>query len=318
MGFGVVIILIAGGLVYIGNHFYCVAVAPGHKDFLNNNQDLPFDACMEKGWAEGKDWIDKAEKQKCSLKSHDNLTLNAVFLPSGKKNKTFVILVHGYMCRGTDMAHFAKFYHEELAANVLLPDNRGHGTSEGHYIGFGWHDRLDYAAWIKFLTDNFGEDIEIILHGVSMGGATVLMMSGEALPVNVKCIVSDCAYTSVRDVLAYQLRKLYKLPPFPIIPVTGMVTKLRAGFSLREASALSQIRKSKVPTLFIHGQEDTFVPFEMLHRLYNGTDTVKDMFIVPGAGHAEAFWKDNAGYKERVRRFVQCHSRALRENQPAD
>ena len=69
---------------------------------------------------------------------------------------------------------------------MLLIDERAHGESEGTYIGFGTMDRLDGMEWVKWMIDKIGDDAQILLHGNSMGGATVCMMSGLKLPDQVK------------------------------------------------------------------------------------------------------------------------------------
>jgi fermentation-respiration switch protein FrsA (DUF1100 family) len=75
----------------------------------------------------------------------------------------------------------------------LIPDARGHGYSEGDYIGFAWHERLDYLKWIDYLI-NINKNVRIALFGLSMGGATVMMVSGEELSKQMKSIVEDCGY----------------------------------------------------------------------------------------------------------------------------
>ena len=205
------------------------------------------------------------------------------------------------------MSDFARFYHDELGFNVLMPDARGHGASEGDYIGFGWPERRDYVRWIDWLISQKGAESRIVLHGISMGGATVLMTSGENLPPNVRAVIEDCGYTSVEDELSYQLKRMYKLDPNPIIPDTSRYTKQRAGYSFEEASALNQVKKAKVPILFIHGDADSFVPFEMVGRLYEACPTEKVLFVVHGAGHGRAFWTDRQGYVAAVKAFLAKH-----------
>ena len=140
-----------------------------------------------------------------------------------------------------------------------------------------------------------------------MGGATVLMVSGEKLPSNVKAIVEDCGYTSVNDELAYQLKRLYHLKPEPSISELSSVVEKRAGYSMKEASAEQQVKKSTTPILFIHGDADTFVPFEMAQRLYDACPSEKELLIVHGAGHAESAIVDPIDYKARVAFFLLRH-----------
>lgn len=119
-----------------------------------------------------------------------------------------------------------------------MPDARGHGKSEGDYIGFGWDERKDYLQWINRIIKKDPQS-EIVLHGVSMGAATVMMTSGEKLPDNVKAFVEDCGYSSVKGELGYQLKEMFNLPAFPLIPVTSLVTKVRAGYFLVKQIQLS-------------------------------------------------------------------------------
>ncbi|HBR02136.1 MAG TPA: alpha/beta hydrolase [Ruminiclostridium sp.] len=291
-------------LALICCYFYRLAVRPGKKPFLSGNKDLP-EVFLGGITAEGKEWLDKVDKSHLAVKSCDGLNLKAFLISSSRRNdKVFVVMAHGYNSKGLDLGPYAKFFNEEMGFHVLLPDDRGHGQSDGDYIGFGWHDRVDYLTWIKYLIKTFGEDIKILLFGVSMGGAAVLMLSGEKLPENVKGIISDCAYTSALAVLDHQLKVQYGLPPFPIMHMTSLITKLRAGYFLGAASALRQVKKAKLPILFIHGKEDRFVPFKMVYELYEACTSDKKLFVVEGARHAESFIIDNDGYRETAKEFI--------------
>lgn len=249
-------------------------------------------------------WLDGQPTEEISLQSHDGLKLHGTWLSSNKGSDQTVILAHGYSGRGREMAGFARFYAEKHGYNVLMPDDRGHGQSEGDIIGFGWLDRKDYVQWTNWVLEKVGTQGEIVLHGISMGGATVLMTGGEALPTQVKAIVSDCAYTSVEEELTFQLKQLYKLPAFPFIPVTSLISRWKAGYSFREASALKQLAKVNVPVLFIHGEADTFVPTEMVYRLYEACPTKKELLTVPRAGHGTAFQVDRTGYEAALESFM--------------
>jgi uncharacterized protein len=290
----------------VSAYFYDKAVARNSKDFISKSKDLSKPA-KGKSAKDYSAWIKTQAYETVSIQSGDGLKLVGYYLPATTASAETVILAHGYSSRGLQMSEFARFYHEKLGYNVLMPDARGHGESEGNYVGFGWPERLDYLRWIEWVQGRVGADSRIALHGISMGGATVLMASGEALPPNVRAIIEDCGYTSAYDELAYQIKRMYKLDPVPIIPDTSRLTKKRAGYTFEEASALDQVRKSRTPILFIHGDADTFVPFEMVKILYEACPAEKELFIVPGAGHGEAFGKDRPGYEARVAAFLEKH-----------
>ena len=300
-----VFIIIAGIVIYAGFFFYGMAIKRAPKEFLSNNLDLEVGApVVGASWGEGKEWSSRQNFKNVEIASKDGLKLRGYLLASNSAEGRTVILAHGYSGKGKDMGACAKMYYERLGFNILLPDARGHGESGGDYIGFGWPERLDYLQWIQYIIDEIGPDTQIVLHGVSMGGATVLMTSGEALPPQVKAIVSDCAYTSVKAQLSYQLRRMYRLPSFPFIQSASLVTRLKAGYHFNEASALDQVRKAQVPILFIHGDDDKFVPFSMMDELYEACGGPKEKFVVQGAGHGLAYDSDKEGYIRTVTAFV--------------
>jgi fermentation-respiration switch protein FrsA (DUF1100 family) len=200
------------------------------------------------------------------------------------------------------MAEFARFYHNE-GFDGFLADARGHGDSEGKYIGMGWLDRIDYLQWLDLLIHRLGADGRIILHGVSMGAATVMMLSGEALPYQVKGIIEDCGYTSVFDEFRMQIKRLFHLPPFPILYLDGLICRFFAGYGFREASALEQVQKAQVPMLFVHGKKDRFIPPQMAVQLYRAATVTKELWLVPNAGHARSYYYEPALYQKKIRDF---------------
>lgn len=216
------------------------------------------------------------------------MKLRAKPLKAETETDKVLIAVHGYRNYNLrEFAYYVKFYHE-LGLHVLLPNNRAHGDSEGTYIGFGWLDRLDCIQWTKEIKEHFHKNLQIVLHGISMGSATVLMVSGEKLPDDVKCIISDCGFTSVLDELAYNLKQSH-IPSATILPTVTLLSKKRIGYSFKEASTIEQVKKSKIPTLFIHGDQDDFVPTYMVYDLYNACAVDKDLLIVEGAKHAQSY-----------------------------
>lgn len=292
----------------IGNYFYNFALKRRkEKKFLKENQHLTqSEAVMEdeEKWnqeADEKFQLEHAPKQ-VQIISVDGLTLKSHFFINDQAHHKWAIVVHGYSANSKWMIRYARKFHEQ-GYHVFAPDLRGHGESEGDYIGMGWHDRKDLLLWIEEILARDPE-AEIVLFGLSMGAATVMMASGENLPDNVKVIVEDCGYTSVYDVFTYQLKDLFNLPPFPAMNAANTITKWRAGFDIKEASALEQVRKSKTPILFIHGEKDSFVPYPMVHELYNAATVEKQRLIIPEAGHAEAEKVDPTLYWNTVWSFV--------------
>lgn len=289
-------LIIIGLILFIINivasfYFYHLAIDRNVKDFLQGNKDLEvsseaMDEFLAGDW---RDWVREQPFETIEMTSYDDLTLRGYLLKAEQATNKLVIMAHGYLGHGKQMGLYGQHYYETLGYHFFTPDLRGHGASEGDYIGFGWHDRFDMLDWIDLLIDEMGEEVEIVLHGLSMGAATMLMTSGEDLPENVKAIVADSAYTSVHDMFKYQMTRMFHIPSFPVLNTTSLVTKMRAGYSLKEASSLKQVTKAEVPILYIHGETDTFVPRELAMKLYESTKSEAELLTVPDAGHGEAF-----------------------------
>lgn len=261
------------------------------------NKDLP--SSIKKNFS----WLRKQKFKTFQIYSHDGLKLKAKFLPAEKETDKVLIAIHGYHSYNLkEYAHYIKFYHD-LGFNILLPDNRAHGESEGNFIGFGWLDRLDCIQWIYKMKEYFDKDLQIVLHGISMGSATVLMASGEQLPSDVKCIISDCGFSTLLEEFKHNLNQSH-LPASLLLPTATLLSKKRVGYSFKEASTIDQVKKSYTPTLFIHGDQDDFVPTYMVYDLYNACSAEKDLLIVEGAKHAESFLVDQDLCKETIIQFM--------------
>ena len=200
------------------------------------------------------------------------------------------------------MAEYAQNF-LKIGYNVLVPDLRGHGESEGNYIGMGWHDRLDIIDWINYLIKE-NSDCKIIIFGVSMGAATTMMTTGETLPKQVKVAIEDCGYTSAWEQLGYNLKSVFNLPKFPVLYLASKSCNKHAKYRIQEASSIEQVKKSKIPTLFIHGSADTFVPFKMLDELYNVAVCPKEKLVVEGAEHARSSNVAPELYWNTIQRFI--------------
>lgn len=309
----IVAVLLTATYFAVGNYFYNFALnASDEKEFLEGNEHLEdsllIDARLEEEETAADDiFLAEHTTEPIFITSKDDLKLKLAGYVYEQESKTaeWVIVAHGYTSSAEGMTRFIRHFYEQ-DYNVLAVDLRGHGRSEGEYIGMGWHDRLDMIEWINEVVDRDAQ-AEIALFGISMGGATVMMTAGEKLPDNVKVVVEDCGYATVSDVFIYQLDDLFGLPEFPVIQAANTVTNLRAGYDLYEASAVEQLKKSRLPILFIHGDQDTFVPFEMLNSVYNAAAGEKEQLIIEGAGHGEAVKVNPAAYWQTVDGFMGEH-----------
>lgn len=292
--------------------FYELAVKRGPKEFLQGNADLEVSEKTLELYTNGhwKQWVADQEFESLSIMSRDGIKLSGYYLPAAKPTDKLVILTHGYLGHAKQMGLFGQYYHDELNYNIFMPNARGHGKSEGDYYGFGWPDRLDLIDWTNKLVQKLGSQTEVAYHGLSMGAATVLMASGEeSLPTQVKAIIADSPYQSVYQLFTYQMNRMFHLPAFPLLDSTSALTKVRAGYSFKEASALNQVRKADIPIFYIHGMSDTFVPVSNAEELYNETPGDKEIFLVPNANHGEAYALAGDAYRVKLRNFLERHVR---------
>ncbi len=294
----VLLVLIAGALTFAGNYLFNFALDPQGGGMFSGYEPDAWELTGKSAWFAG-------GAQDRWLTSHDGLALHALYLPQESESHKYAVICHGYGSIPQDMGGFASHFYD-MGYHILAPAARCHELSEGRYASMGWLERRDIVDWVNTLVEQDPE-AEIILFGISMGGATVMMTAGEAdLSPNVKCIIEDCGYSSVWDEFAGQLDELFGLPTFPVLDAASLVCQVRAGFGFKEASALEQLsHNGSRPMLFIHGEEDTFVPYWMLDKVYHSCCCEeKEMLSVPGAAHGEASSVDPELYWSTVKSFL--------------
>lgn len=276
------------------------------KGFVNRSKAKKpvdkFRQILDNKIEDGEEWLMHQPLEKITIERENGKNLHAEFLTSDKPSDIYVITSHGYKSDPHKMGIYAKEFHN-MGFNVLLPSLRGHADSEEDFITMGWKDRFDVIDWINYIVKNH-PDCKIILHGVSMGGATTMMVTGEELPKNVKLAVEDCGYTNAWEILGLKITSDIKLPIFPFLYYANEINKIREKFDLKKASAIEQIKNSITPTLFIHGEKDTFVPFSMLDEVYNAAGCIKEKVAIPDAPHARSVCAHPDMYWNAVNNFI--------------
>lgn len=244
----------------------------------------------------GYKWYDTIYRQHVTIKSRKGETLHAMEFRNPSNSNVWAVVLHGWTNCKREMSSYAMEYYNR-GFNVLVPDMRGHGNSESKYVSMGWLDRLDITDWLYSIAEENPKS-KIIIHGISMGGATTMMTTGEKLPENVVLAVEDCGFANVGEILADRCDRKYHLPSKVLMPGVSFMNKIFNGFFLGEASAIEQLKKSKTPTLFIHGDKDDFVLVSNLDRVYNACAAPKAKHVIKGAEHAlsshwyhEEYWQ---------------------------
>lgn len=293
---------------FVGNYFYNFAIkakgrnrenvgGPDFSERLPGNEGVSFLTS---------DFFETQGVQDAYISASQDGTELYSRVAENSASDAWVIVVHGYRSDGGGMSGYAgRFY--KLGFSVLAPDLRGNGRSGGGYYGMGWDDRLDIIDWIDYLNESY-DDPEIVLFGISMGGAAVMMTSGEKLPENVKAIIEDSGYSSIYAQFKSEIKTMYDMPAFPLLNMAGAVTQLRAGYNfMNEGDAVGQVAKSVTPILFIHGREDTLVPFSMLEEVYSAAACEREKLEVEGAGHGESAVVAPEIYWNTVQAFLSRH-----------
>lgn len=293
-------------ILFIGKKCCDIAIKPEIAEKYSNLVFTPEQkAILNKTHEEGINWLEQ-NGEEVEIISYDGLKLRGYEIKINPESNKWVIAVHGYMGKGADMASFVEHFNK-LGYNGLIVDLRGHGKSEGKYVGMGWLDHYDLQIWIdKIIEEN--RNCKIVLYGISMGAATVSMTTGENLPENVKCAIADCGYTTVWDEFKVHLKKIFHIPSFPILYAGSIMAKVFAGYGFKEASTIKQVRKSKTPTLFIHGTCDKFVPYSMLDKIYENANCEKEKLEIEEATHAESSNVNPEKYWNAVEKFIEKYT----------
>ena len=250
-----------------------------------------------------REYFDALPYETLFLKANDGVRLAARFFPNGGTKKV-AIICHGW--HSYPWWDFGKSFDILYDAGyaVLAIFQRAQGESEGKYLTYGAKESEDLLGWIDLLVNRYGEGLSIAIMGVSMGAATVLCATGKQLPAQVKCAVSDCAFTSAKDQF-YSASK----GKYPISRTLGQpIAERIAHMKYRDASPVDAVKRSKTPTLFIHGDADDFVPFSMMQKLYDACAAQeKAKWASPGAVHAEAAMQNPEEYAAHVLPWLKAH-----------
>ena len=251
---------------------------------------------------EGRRFVRNCDRRRdVYINAIDNIRLYAAYISAEQESHSYAIIVHGIWDNCEGVGCLAKEYLAK-GMNVLLPDLRAHGRSEGKYIGYGYDDRFDIMEWIYWILRQ-DRDARIMLHGVSMGAATVLMTTGENLPGNVRLAISDSSYTRTTDQLskAYEGMAGSSIMPFRIaLGLVRLETLVRAGYDINKAAPVEAVKRSHTPTIFLHGDSDKFVDPSMCAALYQAAACEKRYSLILGADHAEGVFVDHDRYWAKI------------------
>lgn len=231
-----------------------------------------------------------------SITSARGETLRGFYYQSGSKpSKRIAFIVHGYHSEHLRTAGMFTDFYISHGIDIFCCDNTASGESGGRLIGYSVYESADCLNWLSYLRAVYGEDIRVMMHGFSMGGAAVLRMSDRA-PDIVQCIVSDSGFSNARDLLYARIGAMTH--------VMDGINRVIARYSISSADVRANVRASRVPILFVHGREDLVVPFDMAVELYSICPEPKDYLWVDGARHVESIYTAPEQYTAKLDEFT--------------
>jgi len=304
----IVAIIICGIAIYFGYFMLNAAIHP-EMDYRHQLDSTYFRVYNR--YPELKIWHDslvsKGNLRDTFLIAEDGTKRHGLILQHDSLSKGSSLVLHGYNDNAAVMMRYYYLQYQILGRNVIVPEHFNHGDSQGDHIRFGWLDRLDIKnLWIP-LAHNLWPDEDIIVHGLSMGGAITMFTSGEefADSLRVKAFIEDCGYSSIWEQLAYQMKSQYGFSSFPLLDIANYFCEFLNGWNFNDGDAVKQVAKCKKPMLFIHGDEDDFVPTGMVYKCYEAkTQGYKELWIVPGAKHARSIHENWDEYCQRCEEFI--------------
>jgi uncharacterized protein len=249
------------------------------------------------GWDEGVEVFDN--NTPITFKMKDGYLIHGDYDLVSSSHK-FCLLLHGHQTSREGARRYALIF-KELGYSTIVYDERGHGDNVRCNVSMGYHESQDLEEIIDQIYSKFGKDIDLGVQGVSMGAATILLST--KFQQKVSYIVSDCAFSSLKGVIKGIIKSKH-LPSFPLLQLINLNLSLFAHFSFKDTDVLKAISHNKIPTLFIHGEADSYVNVSNVKALYKADTGYKEVYTFPNAAHASSITVDRARYKELIATFL--------------
>ena len=232
-----------------------------------------------------------------SFRTRDGLTLRGWWVPGTRPES--VVMIHGLSNNRTEPLDKAGYLHQ-AGYNLLVFDLRGHGQSDGGGTTMGYREPEDARAAVaeaRSLAPG-----PVALFGYSLG-ASIAVEEGSADP-GVSVVVEDSGFSSVGDVFVARFSHVTGLPGVPWAAALVAFGQADIGTSLWAVQPLADAARLRKPLLAIVGGEDTIVPPSEGLAIFGAASGPKQLLMVPGAGHVQAYTTATAQYERTVLDFL--------------
>ena len=234
--------------------------------------------------------------------SRDGLALRG-WLTEGAPDKPTIIACHGlFRSRQELLERSCRLSQEGFP--VLLFDFRGHGKSDEGSISLGLLESLDVLGAYDFLNQT-QEGQQVVLMGVSMGAVAALHAAGDLQP-DLRAVIADSPFLSLRDTMTHHTKLFFGLPSFPFTDLFVWNLARINGYQAEDLDTLEAVKGlGNVPILMLHGRDDRRIPLSTAQTIFQTIPSEqKKMVDFPGARHGAAYRTDPEGYLTEVVEFL--------------
>jgi fermentation-respiration switch protein FrsA (DUF1100 family) len=193
--------------------------------------------------------------------------LHGWWIPAKSPSANALLYLHGNGINiGANAAQAGRFH--KLGLSVFLFDYRGYGQSTGPFPS----ERAVYAdaqrAWNYVVQERRMAPRNVILYGHSLGGA---------IAIDLALKQPDAGALMVQSSFTSALEMSQRTKWVGVFPV-GLLLNQRF-------ASIEKVPQLQMPTLYLHGQADSEIPFTMSQRLYAATQAPKRIQLFPKANH---------------------------------
>ena len=240
---------------------------------------------------------------KLEMRSADGLRISGLLLTPEKENGHAVIICHGLAHDKNSGIRFVQYLLSE-GYRLLLIDFRNHGESEGRITTYGYFEKKDLLAAIRYLRESLGASARIGILGASMGASIALMAAAETSDLH--ALILDSPFASLRQITLEWAIQMTRLPKFLLLLPVNLAylwLLIFARCSVPEVEPWEKAKRIRCPLLLIHGGADKMIPPHHSRRIFESAGGQKEIWIIEHAEHLGVYIADQPEYQRRVLRF---------------